>query len=182
MKVVNIYTDGGCSNNQNKKNIGGYGIVLEYNGATKEIHDGEKNTTNNIMEMKAVLYGLKALKKRDLIVNIYSDSSYVINCLKEKWYINWQKNGWKTASKKDVENQELWKELIEEIKKFPNINFYRAKGHLNLNNQKKLDEWYKKLKKINGDNFDYDTFIKTTKMNTLADELANKAINEIKTK
>ncbi|BEP27728.1 ribonuclease H family protein [Helicovermis profundi] len=178
MKIVNIYTDGGCSNNQSDINTGGWGSVLEYNGKTKEIYGGEKNTTNNRMEIFAVLMALKELKTTDLIINIYSDSSYVINCLKEKWYIKWQKNGWINSQKKKVENKDLWEPLISEIQNFNNINFYRAKGHLNLSKNSELEKWHAKLKKINGNDFNYDLFIKVTKMNNLADELANKGIDE----
>ncbi len=106
--IVRIYADGACSGNQNDENIGGFGGILEFNGVKKEIYGGEKNTTNNRMELSAVINALAALKKKNLTVHIFSDSSYVINCFKQRWYITWQKNGWKNSKKQPVENAALW--------------------------------------------------------------------------
>ena len=93
MKTVNIYTDGACSGNQNDKNLGGWGCILEFGEHQKELHGGEVNTTNNRMELSALVAGLSALKQKGLNVRIFADSSYLINCFKQKWYVNWQKNG-----------------------------------------------------------------------------------------
>lgn len=178
MKTVNIYTDGGCSNNQASENVGGWGAVLEYNGNVKEIYGGEKNTTNNRMEIMAVLKALEELKSNDLALNIYSDSSYVVNCFNEKWYTKWLMNGWISSQKKPVENKDLWEPLLNKVSTFKSVTFYRAKGHLDINKTVEMKKWYEKLKKFNGSDFTYEMFLHVTKMNTKADDLANKGIDE----
>ncbi|ABY92902.1 MAG: Ribonuclease H [Caldanaerobacter subterraneus] len=122
--VVEIYTDGACSGNPGP---GGWAAVLLYKGTKKEISGFEENTTNNRMELKAVIEGLKALK-RPCKVNLYSDSSYVINAFKEGWLEKWQKNNWLKSDKTPVENQDLWKELLE-ISKNHQVNWIKVKGH-----------------------------------------------------
>ena len=107
MKIVSMYTDGACSGNQNEENVGGWGCILEFAGREKELWDGEVNTTNNRMELSAPIAGLSALKEKGLLVRIYSDSSYLVNCFQQGWHKNWVKNGWKTSQKKPVENREL---------------------------------------------------------------------------
>ncbi|ADD02421.1 ribonuclease H [Thermoanaerobacter italicus Ab9] len=122
--IVEIYTDGACSGNPGP---GGWAAVLLYKEARKEISGFEENTTNNRMELKAVIEALKALK-RPCKVNLYSDSSYVINAFKEGWLEKWQKNNWLKSDKTPVENQELWKELLE-VSKRHQINWIKVKGH-----------------------------------------------------
>ncbi|SHE62305.1 ribonuclease HI [Thermoanaerobacter uzonensis DSM 18761] len=122
--AVEIYTDGACSGNPGP---GGWAAVLLYKGTKKEISGFEENTTNNRMELKAVIEALKALK-RPCKVNLYSDSSYVINAFKEGWLEKWQKNNWLKSDKTPVENQELWKELLE-VSKRHQINWIKVKGH-----------------------------------------------------
>lgn len=122
--VVDIYTDGACSGNPGP---GGWAAVLLYKGTKKEISGFEENTTNNRMELKAVIEALKALK-RPCKVNLYSDSSYVINAFKEGWLEKWQKNNWQKSDKTPVENQELWKELLK-ASKTHQINWIKVKGH-----------------------------------------------------
>lgn len=132
-KEVTIYTDGGCRGNGQGENIGGYGIILTYvNKKTekvyeKEIKKGFRNTTNNVMELLAVIDALKALKE-PCVVRLYSDSAYVINALNAGWLEKWQKNGWKTSDKQDVKNKELWVELIE-LLKIHDVKFIKVKGH-----------------------------------------------------
>lgn len=109
MKAINIYTDGACSGNQSEENLGGWGAILEYGLHQKELFGGEINTTNNRMEMLALLNALKAIKKNNQKVNVFSDSSYLMNCFRERWYDNWLKNNWKTSKKTDVENRDLWR-------------------------------------------------------------------------
>ena len=111
-KVI-IYTDGACSGNPGP---GGWGAILMYKGAKKEISGGMKNTTNNIMEITAVIEALKCLKVES-DVQVYSDSAYTVNAFKQGWIYNWMKNGWKTASKEPVKNKELWQELYALTKK-----------------------------------------------------------------
>lgn len=123
-KKVTIYTDGACSGNPGK---GGWGAILIYGDAVKEISGGEDNTTNNRMELKAVIEALKALKS-PCDVEIYSDSAYVVNAFTQKWIDNWIKNNWKTADKKSVKNVDLWQELLVLIKTH-NVTFKKVKGH-----------------------------------------------------
>ena len=122
MKEILIYTDGACANNQSKNNTGGYGAILIYNGKEKEIYDGFKNTTNNRMELKAVIEALKLLKRQDIPIKIFSDSAYVVNGI-TKWIDNWIAKG---SVKK---NPDLWMELYNLKKKFKDITFYKVKGH-----------------------------------------------------
>ena len=106
MKTVNIYTDGACRGNPGD---GGWGVLIEYENISKEYFGGEKNTTNNKMELKAAIHGLSVLKE-SCDVNITTDSKYVMDGI-TSWIENWKKNNWKNASKKDVKYKELWIEL-----------------------------------------------------------------------
>lgn len=130
---VDLYTDGACS--QNGTWIGGYGAVLIYGDIIKEISGFEENTTNNKMELKAVIEGLKALKKK-VDVTIYTDSAYVYNAFQNNWIATWQKNGWKTSQNSPVSNKELWLELIQLCAKHQ-VSWQKVKGHADnvYNNQ-----------------------------------------------
>ncbi|HAF17100.1 MAG TPA: ribonuclease HI, partial [Peptococcaceae bacterium] len=108
MKEVTIYTDGACSGNPGP---GGWAAVLLYNEHKKEISGREESTTNNRMELMAVIQALKQLKT-PCKVNLYSDSAYIINAFQKKWLEKWQRNGWKTAGKEPVANRDLWEELL----------------------------------------------------------------------
>ncbi len=177
MKTINIYTDGACSGNQNESNIGGWGAILEYGEHTKELHGGEINTTNNRMELMALIEALSALKEKNLDIKIYSDSSYLVNCFKEQWYIKWQMNGWKTSGKASVENKELWEKLIE-LMKDQKISFYLVKGHISLaGSEAKLKAAYMKFIDHNG-MFSLTDFKYIVEKNNRADELANIFIDE----
>ena len=122
MKKVVLYTDGACSGNPGP---GGYGAVLIYGG--KEIFGGEKSTTNNKMEMMAVIKGLEALKE-PCEVEVYSDSAYIVNAIEQGWIESWKKNGWRKADKKPVKNVDLWEKLLELMDKHKVI-FNKVKGH-----------------------------------------------------
>lgn len=124
MKKVIIYTDGACSGNPGP---GGWGAILIYGEAKKEISGAKENTTNNVMEMTAVIEALKLLKE-ECEVEVYSDSAYVVNSFNQGWIYNWQKNNWKTASKEPVKNRELWEELYGLTKKHK-VVFNKVKGH-----------------------------------------------------
>ena len=124
MKTVEIYTDGACSGNPG---IGGYCAILTYNGTEKIISGAIKNTTNNQMELLAVIKGLEALKQ-PCIVNLYSDSAYVVEAFNSGWIFNWKNNGWKTADKKEVKNKDLWSRLFE-LYSINKVNFIKVKGH-----------------------------------------------------
>ena len=108
MKKVEIFTDGACSGNPGP---GGWGAILRYNGVEKELSGGEANTTNNRMELTAVISGLKALKE-PCEVTLYSDSQYVCNALKLGWAKKWQSQGWMRNKKEPALNPELWEELL----------------------------------------------------------------------
>ncbi|MFA5523998.1 MAG: ribonuclease HI [Tissierellales bacterium] len=127
-KII-IYTDGACSGNQHDENIGGYGAILIYKDKKKEIYGGEINTTNNRMELMACIKALEALKKKEMPVEIYTDSAYLCNCFNQKWYVKWQKNGWINSKKDPVENKDLWIELIDLVSSFNSISFIKVKGH-----------------------------------------------------
>ena len=134
MKKVTIYTDGACSGNPGP---GGWGAVLIYEGVEKEISGYNKETTNNIMEITAVLEALKLLKV-ECDVKIYSDSAYVVNAFNQGWIYNWMKNNWKTANKEPVKNRELWEELYNLTKKHT-VEFIKVKGHSDDNYNNRCD-------------------------------------------
>ena len=123
-KQVTIYTDGACSGNPGP---GGWGCILMYGRHRKESSGGAQDTTNNRMEITAALEALKLLKE-PCQVDLYTDSAYLCNALEKKWLETWSKNGWKTASKSNVENQDLWKELIEVLARH-DVQFHKVKGH-----------------------------------------------------
>lgn len=178
---IRIYTDGGCSGNQSKENIGGWGAVLEYGEHIKELHGGEVNTTNNKMEMTALLRALEALKKDGLEIEVFSDSSYLMNCFRDKWYVKWQKNGWVNSKKEPVENRELWESLLALVGKHSKVDFYRVKGHVNLSSAKTdFDALYQKFVEWNGASFSFDDFKYITEKNNRCDELANIAMDELR--
>ena len=135
MKKVTIYTDGACSGNPGP---GGWGAILMYEDIKKEISGGKKKTTNNIMEVTAVIEGLKLLKY-PCEVEIYSDSAYVVNAFNQNWICNWKKNGWKNSKKEDIKNRELWEEL-ESLIKNHNVKFIKVKGHSDNEFNNRCDE------------------------------------------
>jgi len=179
-KILRIYTDGGCAGNQNDENLGGWGAVLEFGSASKELFGCERNTTNNRMEMTALLRAFEAIKKEGQTIQVFSDSSYLMDCFRKGWYKGWQKNGWKTSKKTPVENQDLWQELIPYLDRHE-IRFYRVKGHVNLNSQvTDFDELYEKFLEWNGADFSYEDFMYVTEKNNQADALANKGIDSLR--
>lgn len=179
-KILRIYTDGGCSGNQSDENLGGWGSILEFAGVTKELYGSEANTTNNRMEMTALLEAFKAIKKDGQTIIAFSDSSYLMDCFRKKWYVNWQKNGWKNAKKQPVENRDLWEQLLPFLDKH-SITFCRVKGHVNLDSKNTdAEKLYEKFLEWNGTGFSFEEFIHVIDMNNRADELANIGIDEIR--
>jgi ribonuclease HI len=134
MSEVTLYTDGACKGNPG---VGGWGAFLQSGRHSKELFGGEANTTNNRMELTAVIQGLAALK-RPCIVNIYTDSQYVKNSMQE-WIHNWKARGWKTASKQPVKNVELWQALDAEVNKHQ-VHWHWIKGHAGNPGNEKADE------------------------------------------
>lgn len=124
MKTVTLYTDGACSGNPGP---GGWGAILEFGGVEKELSGGERSTTNNRMELTAVIAGLSALKE-PCIVELYSDSKYVIDGLSKGWAASWQRNGWKKADKKPALNPDLWEKLLQ-LTTIHKLNYHWVKGH-----------------------------------------------------
>lgn len=124
MKKIDIYTDGACSGNPG---AGGWAAILMFNGHKKEISGYDKQTTNNRMEIFAVIQGLRALKE-PCEVRVFTDSTYVADAFLKEWVKEWQDNGWKTASKQEVKNIDLWKALIYEVNK-NRVTFFKVKGH-----------------------------------------------------
>ena len=123
MKTVNIYTDGACRGNPG---IGGWGVLIEYEDISKEYFGGAENTTNNKMELKAAIEGLRVLKE-PCIVYLTTDSKYVMDGI-TLWIENWKKNKWKNASKKNVKNKDLWIELDSFVAKH-DVKWNWVKGH-----------------------------------------------------
>lgn len=135
MKKVQLYTDGACSYNPGP---GGWGCVLIYKDIIKEMSGGINETTNNRMEIFAVIQGLKALKQ-SCEVSIYSDSAYLVNSINNGWLNSWKANGFRTANKSSVKNIDLWKALDMEISKH-NCQFIKVKGHANNVNNNRCDQ------------------------------------------
>jgi len=124
MEEITIYTDGACSGNPGP---GGWGAILMFKDYKKEISGGIKDTTNNIMELTAVVEALK-LVKYPCKIKVYSDSAYVVNSFVQGWIYNWINKGWKTADGKKVKNKELWQTLYD-FTKIHEIEFIKVKGH-----------------------------------------------------
>ena len=123
MKEIILYTDGACSGNPG---IGGWGAILFYKDIKKELSGGEEQTTNNRVELMAVIKGLEAIKE-NCKVDIYSDSAYVVNAFLQDWVSNWKNNGWRTA-KGSVQNQDLWQKLLSLLEKHE-VQWHKVKGH-----------------------------------------------------
>ena len=124
MKKVTLYTDGACSYNPGP---GGWAAILTYKGVSKEISGFVPDTTNNRMELFAILCGLRQLKEK-CDVTIYSDSAYVIEAFTQGWIDSWQTNNWRTSAKKPVKNSDLWKALLMELGSHK-YTFVKVKGH-----------------------------------------------------
>ena len=133
--TLKIYTDGACSGNPGP---GGWACVLLFGDKKKELSGFVADTTNNRMELLAVIHGLQAVKK-PCPVQIYSDSSYVVNAINKGWLKSWQGNGWKTADKKDVKNRDLWEELSALCDKLQ-PTFFWVKGHADNEWNNRCDE------------------------------------------
>ena len=131
MQKITIYTDGAARGNPGK---GGYGTVLMSGKHRKELSQGYKHTTNNRMELLAVIVGLEALKNEGSFVTIYSDSKYVVDAIEKKWVFGWEKKGFK-----DKKNPDLWKRLLKVYPKH-NIKLIWIKGHANIKENERCDQ------------------------------------------
>ena len=147
MKTVTLYTDGACSGNPGP---GGWGAILEYMGHEKELSGGESSTTNNRMELTAVIEGLSCLKE-PCIVELYSDSKYVIDGLEKGWAEGWKKRGWIKSDKKPALNPELWDKLLQ-LTKIHQMRYHWVKGHADNPKNNRCDEMaVAQWKKIKGE-------------------------------
>ena len=135
MKTVTIYTDGACSGNPGP---GGWGALLEFRGVEKELSGGEANTTNNRMELTAVIKALQALKEPG-IGELYSDSKYVIDALETGWAEGWKKRGWIKSDKKPALNPDLWEELLS-LTAIHDVRYHWVKGHAANPKNNRCDE------------------------------------------
>ena len=135
MKKVEIYTDGACSGNPGP---GGWGAILSYNGIEKELSGGEKQTTNNRMELTGVISALRALKE-PCIVELWSDSKYVIDALEKGWAQGWRKRGWVKSDKKPALNPDLWEQLLDLTEKHE-MHYHWVKGHADNEKNNRCDE------------------------------------------
>ena len=124
MKQVSIYTDGACSGNPGP---GGWGAILEWNGREKELSGGERETTNNRMELSGVIFALSALKE-PCAVDLYTDSKYVFDAVDKGWVYTWRKNGWRKADKKPALNVDLWERLLPLLETH-RVTWHWVKGH-----------------------------------------------------
>lgn len=138
MRVVEIWADGGCRGNGSDEAIGGYGIVLKCDDNYREVSEAFPNTTNNQMELAAVIKGLSILKEPS-IVHMHSDSNYVVSAFNQGWIEKWESNGWRTANRTPVKNPELWAKLIA-LTKIHKVDFIKVKGHAGNKNNERCDE------------------------------------------
>ncbi len=131
-KHVDVYTDGACSGNPG---VGGWGAILLYKQHKKEVSGANESTTNNRMELTAIIEGLKLLKE-PCVVTVYSDSAYSVEPFLKGWIHSWRMKGWKTADNKEVKNVDLWQALIDEMSNHE-VQFVKVKGHADneLNNR-----------------------------------------------
>ena len=135
MKTVTIYTDGACSGNPGP---GGWGAILAWNGMEKELSGGEANTTNNRMELLGVITALEALRE-PCVVELYSDSKYVIDALEKRWVYGWQARGWKKADKKPALNVDLWQRLLPLVARHE-LHYHWVKGHADNEKNNRCDK------------------------------------------
>lgn len=135
MKEVTIYTDGACSGNPGP---GGWGAVLIYGDKRKELSGAEPSTTNQRMEITAAIAALRVLKE-PCRVHLYSDSAYLVNAFRQGWLARWERNGWLTVKKQPVENQDLWRELLQVASRHQ-VEWLKVKGHSDNPENNRCDE------------------------------------------
>jgi ribonuclease HI len=132
--TVTLYTDGACSGNPGP---GGWAALLESGPHERELSGGEPNTTNNRMELRAVIEGLDALRTASRVM-VHTDSAYIANAFNQNWIKGWQRNGWKTASRQPVKNQDLWQRLLQLMERH-DVEFVKVKGHADDERNNRVD-------------------------------------------
>ncbi len=142
-----IYCDGACSGNQYHQNVGGWGTVIKYDNIHQELSGGELNTSNQRMELLSCIRGLETIIDMEstgklpgnLSIEVYSDSAYLVNCMKQGWYKRWLVNNWTNSKKNPVENRDLWERLLALKAKMPRLSFIKVKGHAGIELNEKAD-------------------------------------------
>ncbi len=178
--MINLYCDGACSGNQYDDNIGGWGTILTFKDNEKELYGSAKNTTNNRMELTALLEGLKAIKNRKHPVAVFSDSAYIVNCFRQKWYVGWLKRGWQNSKKQPVENRDLWEQILTLVEQHPSVEFYKVKGHLKSDDLATVNKWYAKFLKDYDSHLSFEIYQQAVTYNIRVDALANKGMDELR--
>ena len=125
---LEIWCDGACRNNQSKTNLGSYACILKYGDKEKTFGEVVEDTTNNIMELNAVIYALSKVKNKTIATEVTTDSQYVVMGVTD-WSKKWIENGWRNAKNKPIENQGLWRYLLDLVSQFDNITFINCSGH-----------------------------------------------------
>jgi ribonuclease HI len=144
MDKIVIYTDGSCWNKGDAENAAGRGkggwacVLMHPDGTKQELTGKAEVSTNNRMEMQAAIEGLKAVASPS-VIELYSDSAYLVNCFRDKWYLKWQKNGWKNSRAEPVENKDLWEELLA-LYQYHTVTFCKVKGHSNNEHNNRCDK------------------------------------------
>ena len=130
---ITIYCDGACSGNGRQGSRGGWGAVLKYKDRTKHIRGAAPNTTNQQMEITACIKALEQIRLRHIDVEIFSDSAYLVNCMRQGWYRRWRRNGWTNSRREPVANKDLWIRLLELLDTFQaQVSFRKVKGHAGI--------------------------------------------------
>lgn len=142
--MIEIWTDGGCRFDSSKGSVkptdsSAYASLLIYKNHEKEVSGGALGKTNSYMEVRAVLEGLRQLKRYDIPVTLYTDSMYVVNTLGKQWYLGWAMNGWRTSSNKEVKHKELWEEIVSIWDKLRIARVEHVKGHSGVENNERVD-------------------------------------------
>lgn len=177
---INIYTDGA---RQGKETVfGGWGVILEAPGMRKEFCGGVTPATNQQMELQAVIEGFQNIKVIGVDIKVFSDSAYVVNCFREKWYEKWERNGWIGSQKKPVENKAYWVQLLNFVKNHHSVTFFHLDGHINLNKPAEVEEYYRKFNQRNDVNFSLEEFVHIVENNNTCDKLAVQGVNDIRNK
>ncbi len=178
--MIYLYCDGGCAGNQHDANFGGWGTILRFKDVEKELSGGAVNTTNNRMELTALLEGLKAIHKRNYRVAVFSDSAYIVNCFRQRWYEGWLKRNWTNSKKQPVENRDLWQEILNLVALHPKVEFYKIKGHLKADDDVAIKKWHAKFVADYHSDLPFAVYRQAVAYNIRVDALANRAIDQLK--